>query len=199
MAVDAVLVFLAALTGSVIGAYGGLTLERLRGRREIELRRREDIKQGMLAVNEHAAAALRICADLEATDHWPALYDEDWRTLRAKQLPGQAADMLLALARVDVFLPDTSIVEQRVTEYFDILIAPDDEQDCLAASVLLIAPESLPKLEEILDAEKQRLLALDTPENVCIPTCVTVHPMGDGAVAVFQFRAGILETGTASS
>jgi hypothetical protein len=84
-----------------------------------------------------------------------------------------------------------------LTEAADVDIAPDDEQDCLSASVLLIPPESLPNVETILDAEKQRLLALDTEENVCIPTCVTVHPLGDGAVAVFQFRAGIVETGSA--
>jgi hypothetical protein len=127
--VDAVVVFFAALAGALIGAYGGLTVERLRGRRELDLRRREDIKEGMLALNEQAAAALRICADLEATDHWPALYDEDWRMLRAKQLPGRAADMLIALARVDVLLQDTSILEQRVSEYFDVLMAPGDAGD----------------------------------------------------------------------
>jgi hypothetical protein len=127
--VDAVIVFFGALAGAVIGAYGGLTVERLRGRRELDLRRREDIKEGLLALNEHAAAALRICADLEAADHWPALHDDDWRKLRAKQLPSQAADMLIALARVDVFLEHTSLVEQRVSDYFDILVAPDDKQD----------------------------------------------------------------------
>jgi hypothetical protein len=154
--VDAVLVFFAALTGSVVGAYGGLTVERLRGRREIDLRRREDIKQGMLAVSEHAAAALRICADLEATDHWPALYDEDWRTLRAKQLPGQAADMLLALARVDVFLPDTSIVEQRVTEYFDILISPNDEHEGIDRGRLARAAAAHAELKSAIREELQR-------------------------------------------
>lgn len=81
----------------------------------------------MLALNEHAAAALRICADLDATDHWPALYGEDWRALRAKQLPGQAADMLIALARVELFLPDTSVIERRADEYFEILMAPDED------------------------------------------------------------------------
>ncbi len=85
-----------------------------------------------------------------------------------------------------------------LTEAADVDIAPDDEQDCLSASVLLIPPEALPTIETILDAEKQRLQALDTEDNVCIPTCVTVHPMGDGAVAVFQFRAGIVETGPAT-
>jgi hypothetical protein len=124
--VDAVVVFLAALAGAVIGAYGGLTVERLREGRELDLRRHEDIKEGLLALNEQAAGALRICADLEATDHWPALYDEDWRKLRAKQLPGRAADMLIAWSRVDVLLPNTSILEQRVSEYFDVLVAPDD-------------------------------------------------------------------------
>ena len=62
----------------------------------------------------------------EATDHWPALYGEDWRKLRAKQLPQEAADILIALARVELFLSDTSVLEQRVDEYFDILMAPDD-------------------------------------------------------------------------
>jgi len=107
--------------------YGGLTVERLRGRRELDVRRREDIKAGMLAINEHAAAALRICADLDATAHWPALYGEDWPTLRAKQLPGHAAEMLIALSRVELFLPDTSVIEQRVDEYFEILVAPDED------------------------------------------------------------------------
>jgi hypothetical protein len=102
-----------------------LTVERLRGRHEVDLRRREDIKDGLLALNEQAAEALRICADLEATDHWPALYGEDWRTLRAKQLPGRAADMLIAWSRVEVLLPSTSVLEQRVSEYFDVLIGPD--------------------------------------------------------------------------
>jgi hypothetical protein len=127
--VDAVVVFFAALAGAGIGAYGGLTVERLRGRRELDLQRREDIKDGLLALNEQAAGALRICADLEATDHWPALYDEDWRRLRAKQLPGQAADMLIAWSRVEVLLPDTSTLEQRVSEYFDVLVAPDGAQE----------------------------------------------------------------------
>jgi hypothetical protein len=127
--VDAVVVFFAALAGAVIGAYGGLTVERLRGRRELDLRQRQDIKDGLLALNEQAAGALRICADLEATDHWPALYDDDWRTLRAKQLPGQAADMLIAWSRVEVLLPSTSILEQRVNDYFDVLVAPDGAQE----------------------------------------------------------------------
>ena len=123
--VDAVVVFFAALVGAGLGAYGGLTVERLRAGRELEVRHREDVKEGMLALSEHAAAALRICADLEATDHWPALYDEDWRRLRAKQLPGQATDMLIALARVEVLLPDAAVLDQRVNEYFEVLIAPD--------------------------------------------------------------------------
>ena len=127
--VNAVVVFFGALAGAVIGAYGGLTVERLRGRRELALQRRQDIKEGMLALNEHAAAALRICADLEATSHWPALYDEEWRSLRAKQLPGQAADMLIALARVELFLPETSIVGQRVNDYFDVLMVIAGERD----------------------------------------------------------------------
>ncbi len=120
-------VFLGALAGAAIGAYGGVTVERLRGQHELAVQRREDIKEGLLAVNEHAAAALRICADLQATEHWPALYGDDWPKLRAKQLPGQAADMLTALARVELFLANPSTIEQRVNEYFDILTAPDTE------------------------------------------------------------------------
>lgn len=118
--------FLGALVGAVIGAYGGVTVERLRGQHDLALQRRQEVTQGMLAINEHAATALRICADLEATDHWPALYGDDWRKLRAKQLPVEAADILVALARVELFLPDASILEQRVDEYFDILMAPGD-------------------------------------------------------------------------
>jgi hypothetical protein len=126
--VDAVVGFLGALVGAVIGAYGGVTIERLRGQHDLTLQRRQEVTQGMLAINEHSAAALRICADLEATDHWPALYGDDWRKLRRKQLPVEAADILVALARVELFLPDAeaSILEQRVDEYFDILMAPDD-------------------------------------------------------------------------
>jgi hypothetical protein len=127
--VDVVVGFLGALVGAVIGAYSGVTAERLRGEHELTLQRRREITEGMLAINEHAAAALRICADLQATDHWPALYGEDWRELRAKQLPGEAADILIALARVELFLSDASILEQRVDEYFDILMAPDDAAD----------------------------------------------------------------------
>jgi len=124
--VDAVVGFLGALVGAGIGAYGGVTVERLRGQHDLTLQRRHEVTQGMLAINEHAAAALRICADLETTDHWPTLYGDDWRKLRAKQLPAEAADILVALARVELFLPDASILEQRVDEYFDILMAPDD-------------------------------------------------------------------------
>ena len=104
-----------------------MTIERLRGQHQLALQRHNDIKQGLLAINEQAAAALRICADLQATEHWPALYDDDWRKLRAKQLPGQATDMLTALARVELFLTNPSTIEQRVNEYFDILIAADNE------------------------------------------------------------------------
>ena len=125
--VETVVVFLGALAGAVIGAYSGVTVERLRGQHELVLQRRNDIKQGLLAINEHAAAALRICADLQDTEHWPTLYGDDWRKLRAKQLPVQAADMLTALARVELFLANPSTIEQRVTEYFDILIAADNE------------------------------------------------------------------------
>ncbi len=127
--VETVVVFLGALAGAVIGAYSGVTIERLRGRHERVLQRRDDIKQGLLAINEHAAAALRICADLQATEHWPTLYDDDWRKVRAKQLPGQATDMLTALARVELFLANPSTIEQRVNEYFDILIAPDNDDE----------------------------------------------------------------------
>ena len=125
--VETVVVFLGALAGAVIGAYSGVTVERLRGQHELVLQRRDDIKQGLLAINEHAAAALRICADLQVTEHWPTLYDDDWRKLRAKQLPGQAGDMLTALARVELFLSNPSTVEQRVNEYFDILMTADNE------------------------------------------------------------------------
>jgi hypothetical protein len=127
--VDTVVVFLGALAGAVIGAYSGVTVERLRGQHDLVLRRRDDIKQGLLAINEHAAAALRICADLQVTEHWPTLYGDDWRKLRAKQLPGQAADMLTALARLQLLLVDPSTVEQRVSEYFDILMAPDNDDE----------------------------------------------------------------------
>jgi hypothetical protein len=125
--VETVVVFLGALAGAVIGAYGGVTIERLRGQHQLALQRHEDIKEGLLAINEHAAAALRICADLQVTEHWPALYGDDWRKVRAKQLPGQAADMLTALARVELFLANPSTLEQRVNEYFDILMAADNE------------------------------------------------------------------------
>ncbi len=125
--VETVVVFLGALAGAVIGAYGGVTVERLRGQHELVLQRRDDIKEGLLALNEHAAAALRICADLQVAEHWPTLYDDDWRKLRAKQLPSQAGDMLTALARVELFLSNPSTVEQRVNEYFDILMTPDNE------------------------------------------------------------------------
>jgi hypothetical protein len=127
--VDAVVVYFAALAGAGIGAYGGLTVERLRGRHERDVRRREDIKDGLLALNEQAAEALRICADLERSDHWPALYGEDWRTLRAKQLPGRAADMLIAWSRVEVLLPSASTLDERVNAYFDVLVAPDGGQE----------------------------------------------------------------------
>jgi hypothetical protein len=127
--VETVIVFLGALAGAVLGAYGGVTLERLRGRHEVALQRREDIKQGIFAVNQHAAAALRICADLQATGHWPTLYGDDWRVLRAKQLPGEATDMLVALARVELFLADTSGIERRANEYFDILMATDEDEE----------------------------------------------------------------------
>jgi hypothetical protein len=125
--VETVIVFFGALAGAVLGAYGGVTIERLRGEHEVALQRREDIKQGLVAINQHAAVALRICADLRAAGHWPTLYGDDWRALRAKQLPGEAADMLVALAQVELFLADTSTIRQRANEYFDILTAADDE------------------------------------------------------------------------
>jgi hypothetical protein len=156
MVVDAVVVFFGALAGAVIGVYGGLTVERLRGRRELEHRRREDIKAGLVALNEHAAAALRICADLEAAGHWPGLQDDDWRTLRAKQLPAQAADMLTALARVDVFLPDASIIERRVSDYFDVLIAPDDQRDRAGRGRLARAAAAHAQLRNAIREELQR-------------------------------------------
>ncbi len=127
MVVQTAIVFLGALVGATLGAYAGVTIERLRGRHEIALQRRDDIRQGMLAVSRHAAAALRICADLEATDHWPALYGDDWRLLRAKQLPGEATDMLVALSQVELFLADTSEIERRANDYFGILVAADED------------------------------------------------------------------------
>jgi hypothetical protein len=127
--VETVVVFLGALAGALIGAYGGVTVERLRGQRELVVQRRDAITAGLLAINEHAAAALRICADLQATEHWPTLHGEDWRKLRAKQLPGQAADMLTALARVELLLASPSTIEQRVNDYFDILMSHDKEED----------------------------------------------------------------------
>ena len=121
------IVFLAALVGATLGAYAGVTLERVRGRHEVALQRRDDVREGILAVSRHAAAALRICADLEATGHWPALYGDDWRLLRAKQLPGEATDMLVALSRVELFLADTSEIERRANDYFGILVAADGD------------------------------------------------------------------------
>lgn len=125
--VETAIVFVGALAGAVLGGYGGVTIERLRGQHEIALQRREDLKQGILAINQHAAAALRICADLKATGHWPTLYGDDWRVLRAKQLPREATDMLLALARVELFSADTSAITARANEYFDILMAADED------------------------------------------------------------------------
>jgi hypothetical protein len=127
MGVQTAIVFLAALIGATFGAYAGVTIERLRGEHEVALRRRDEVRQGMLAVSRHAAAALRICADLEATGHWPALYGDDWRLLRAKQLPGEATDMLVALSRVELFLADTSEIERRANDLFGILVAADED------------------------------------------------------------------------
>ena len=171
--VDGVVVFFAALAGAVIGAYGGLTVDRLRGRRELDLRRRQDIQDGMLALNEHAAAVLRICADLEATDHWPSLYGEDWRELRAKQLPGRAADMLIALARVELFLPDASVIGQRVDEYFDILMASDPERDGKQEGRLARAAAAHTELKHAIREELERVTTTpswyDTVRRVLSP------------------------------
>jgi hypothetical protein len=127
MVVQTAIVFLGALVGATFGAYAGVTIERLRGRRQVALERRDEVRQAVLAVNQHAAAALRICADLEATGHWPALYEDDWRSLRAKQLPGEATDMLVAVSRVELFLADTSEIERRANEYFGTLVAADED------------------------------------------------------------------------
>jgi hypothetical protein len=127
MAVHTAIIFLGALVGAALGAYAGVTIERLRGRHEVVLQRRDDVRHGILAVNQHATAALRICADLEATGHWPALYGDDWRVLRAKQLPGEATDMLVALSQVELFLADTSEIERRAHDYFGILVTADGD------------------------------------------------------------------------
>jgi hypothetical protein len=157
--VETVVVFLGALAGAVIGAYSGVTVERLRGQHGLVLQRRDEIKEGLLAINEHAAAALRICADLQVTEHWPALYDDDWRKLRAKQLPGQATDMLIALARVELFLANPSTIEQRVNEYFDILIAPDNEDGEHEQRRLSRATAAHTALKHALREELERVTA----------------------------------------
>jgi hypothetical protein len=154
--VETIVVFLGALAGAVLGAYGGVTIERLRGQREVALQRREDIKQGLLAINQHAAVALRICADLRATDHWPTLYGDDWRALRAKQLPAEAADMLVALAQVELFLADTSTIEQRANEYFDILTAADNEDGKPTSERLTRAAAAHTALTRALREELER-------------------------------------------
>jgi hypothetical protein len=127
MVVETAIVFLGALVGAGVGAYAGVTIERLRGRHQVALRRRDDVREAMAAVDRHAATALRICADLEATGHWPALYSDDWRALRAKQLPGEATDMLVALSRVELFGADTSEIEPRANDYFGVLVAADED------------------------------------------------------------------------
>ena len=157
--VETVVVFLGALAGAVLGAYGGVTIERLRGQHEVALQRREDIKQGLLAVNQHAAVALRICADLRATGHWPTLYGDDWRALRAKQLPVEAADMLVALAQVELFLADTSTIRQRANEYFDILTAADDEEREPTSERLTRAAAAHTALTRALREELERATA----------------------------------------
>lgn len=127
MVVHTAIVFLGALLGATLGAYAGVTIERLRGRHQLALQHRDEVRRAMLAVNRHAAAALRICADLEATEHWPALYGDDWRALRAKQLPGEATDMLVALSQVELFGADTSEIERRANDYFGVLVAADGD------------------------------------------------------------------------
>lgn len=77
----------------------------------------------------------------------------------------------------------------------DLPVNEGEEHDCLSATVLYIPATDLPKLETVLDAENKRLKALDTDESVCIPTAVTLHPAPNGAFAVFQYRAGIVEAG----
>ncbi len=154
--VETVVVFFGALAGAVLGAYGGVTIERLRSQHEAALQRREDIKQGLLAINLHAAVALRICADLRATGHWPTLYGDDWRALRAKQLPGEAADMLVAVAQVELFLADTSTIGQRANEYFDILTAADDEDGEPASGRLTRAAAAHAALTRALREELER-------------------------------------------
>jgi hypothetical protein len=137
--VETVVVFFGALAGAVLGAYGGVTIERLRGQHEVALERREDIKRGLLAINQHAAVALRICVDLRTAGHWPTLYGDDWRPLRAKQLSGEATDMLVALAQVELFLADTRTIRQRANEYFDILTAADDEDEPASSRLTRVA------------------------------------------------------------
>jgi hypothetical protein len=154
--VQTAIIFLGALVGAAFGAYAGVTIERLRGRREAAVQRRDDVRQGIIDVNQHAAAALRICADLEATDHWPTLYGEDWRALRAKQLPGEATDMLVALSRVELFLADTSEIERRAHDYFSTLVAADEDGEP-AAGRLARASAAHTALTGALRDELERL------------------------------------------
>jgi hypothetical protein len=150
---DGLVVFVGALVGAVLGAYGELTLERLRGRRALELQRLEDVERGLLNINEHATAALRICADLRASQVRPALYGADWRELRARQLPDRAAEMLVALARVDLFLSDGSAIEQRVNDYFDVLVALPTETGESDEQRLALATEAHAHLKVALRDE----------------------------------------------
>jgi hypothetical protein len=181
--VETVVVFLGALAGAVIGAYGGVTVERLRGRHELVVQRRDDIKEGLVAINEHAAAALRICADLQVTEHWPTLYGDDWRKLRAKQLLGQAADMLTALARVELFLANPSTIEERVNEYFDILITPDNEDGEQEQRRLLRATGAHTALKHALREELERVTtspgSAGTAKGILsrLASRVTTHPV----------------------
>jgi hypothetical protein len=156
MVVQTAIVFLGALVGAALGAYAGVTIERLRGRHQFALQRRDDVRQAVLAVNQHAAAALRICADLEATGHWPALYGDDWRSLRAKQLPGEATDMLVAVSRMGLFLPDTSEIERRANDYFGILLAADGDGGP-GSGRLARATAAHSALTDVLRAELGRL------------------------------------------
>jgi hypothetical protein len=159
--VQTAIVFLAALVGATLGAYAGVTIERVRERHDAALQRRDDVREGILAVNQHAAAALRICADLEATGHWPALYGDDWRVLRAKQLPGEATDMLVALSRVELFLADTSEIARRAHDLFGILVAADGDGEP-ASGRLERATAAHNALTRALREELERL---DAPSN----------------------------------
>jgi hypothetical protein len=182
--VQTAIVFLAALIGATLGAYAGVTIERVRGRHEVALQRRDDVREGILAVSRHAAAALRICADLEATGHWPALYGDDWRLLRAKQLPGEATDMLVALSRVELFLADTSEIERRANDYFGILVAADGDGEP-ASGRLERATAAHTALTRALREELERL---DAASNQMGAAARVLAPISRAASHV---RAGV--------